>query len=113
MEDGHNPSDHLPISMTMQIKIQAFVEKENESCPEPTLKWAKVSDRDKSLYHEALENATSLLPPPLTRQLRCVGGCHCALEKCHPVLQQEYDNLIAMIKMIIKYLLAGESSFYS
>ena len=98
IEDGHNPSDHLPICMTMRVKIQPSVKKQNESLSELTLKWSKVSDKDKVFNHETLENATSFLPPPLTCQLPCVGGCHCELELCHPVLQQEYDNLIAAIK---------------
>ena len=52
IEDGHNPSDHLPICMTMRVKVQPSVKKQNESLSELTLKWSKVSDKDKDKLGE-------------------------------------------------------------
>ena len=95
LEDGDNPSDHLPISMTMQLQIRRSNETENQSDNTPTLKWSKVPERDKSRYLQALASLMFSLPQPM---LPCAGNCHCELNSCLHTLQQEYDFLIAAIK---------------
>ena len=59
LEDGQNPSDHLPIQMTMHLEIRPKESVENALDSPPTLKWAKISPSDISRYNNSLSEMIS------------------------------------------------------
>ena len=80
LDEGENPSDHLPISMKMRLKFKD--ENLNEKLPSqgPRLKWDKVSAADKAKYHDRLEQ---MLRSPSSEDVPpCPGGCHCKSPEC-------------------------------
>ena len=96
IEDGQNPSDHLPIIMSMRLEVQPQKEDENPPAKKETLNWSKVSESDKQRYHDSLNQMTCHEVPTCEM--------HCTSETCRSEMQHEYDFVIARIKMADKLL---------
>ena len=103
LEDGQNPSDHLPISMIMNVEIQPCVHKSDETSTAPTLKWSKVSDNDKIRYQECLQSCLSTVESVLD-SFPCKCNSHCESELCKTALQFEYDFLMDSMEAADKLL---------
>ena len=98
LDDGDNPSDHLPILMTLTTTTPTAVERfENHAQPEPVLKWDKVNDAQKNSFTQKLAFLTDSNPPP-DALIRCQPQCQCRESACHTALQAEYDCLIQCMK---------------
>ena len=103
IEDGQNPSDHLPISMIMSIEIQPCHQDENEPIQVPTLKWSKVSNEDKSRFLKTVHHCMSTVESVID-SFPCKNHSHCDNDLCKSALQFEYDFLIDSIKAADKLL---------
>ena len=44
LSHGDNPSDHLPITMSLSAELQDSLEEQSEAIRDPTLKWEKLSE---------------------------------------------------------------------
>ena len=99
-EDGDNPSDHLPIQMTMRLEIRAAVSGENCPSKQPTLCWSKVSPSDLTCYNDSLSYTLSSSDSVLS-DLSCHASlsAHCVDDQCKVAIQREYDHLIYSIKL--------------
>ena len=100
LDEGSNLSDHLPITMQLNVPISA-----NEFIPipitkKPTLRWDKLNPDDISAYTQRLSTAVDEMARTrgLLAQHVCLDKCHCTNENCRYFLQQEYDDLLSCIK---------------
>ena len=86
IEDGHNPSDHLPITMTIRLTVQSNELDHRSPSGSPTVKWSKIPDSVKNEY-------TARLDSLLTADYRYFGGlscdksCHCSNDDCRSDIQ--------------------------
>ena len=94
LDEGENPSDHLPITMVMSIEIQPDQIDNKRTITPPSLKWDKVSPHHIQAYSDSLSlelGAQSWLP------VDSCEGCHCDRQECRDVLQQNYDRVISSV----------------
>ena len=103
LEDGHNPSDHLPIQMTMRLEIRPRDLTENSSASVPTLCWSKISPSDISQYNNSLSESLSSSESVLN-SMSCYGSAHCEAGECKVAIQNEYDRLVNSIKLADSFL---------
>ena len=68
----------------------------------PSLNWDKIGSHDLKRYTDVLQVATDSVPSVITGLTNC--ECHCELEVCKSMMQQEYDNLIGFVKYADKSL---------
>ena len=95
LDEGHNTSDHLPISMAVMVEIQANDMDENSPPSIPKLKWEKLNRDVLQGYSDHLNhNVTSSMRPP---NVSC-QSVHCNDSSCVLQLQEDYDCLIRCIK---------------
>ena len=97
IEDGHNPSDHLPITMSMKLKIQPRQPVEESLSTPASLKWSKVSSIDLERYSTNVGDRLSVFESVLS-EMPCHGSCHCSREECKLSIQSEYDFLVHSLK---------------
>ena len=79
LDDGENPSDHLPITMSMSVTIPS---KRVDSAPAtsvPTLRWNKVSAHHIQTYSNSLSAA--IHSRSFDSAVSC-DGCHCQRSDC-------------------------------
>ena len=95
VEDGDNPSDHLPIMMKCHLKIQAKTEESNSGATAPTLKWNKITNEQKAFYSQNLSQSLANLEEGT---LYCPVACHCESLECKDRIQCEYDNISNCLK---------------
>ena len=95
LDEGENPSDHLPITMNMSITIPS---KRVDSVPvtsAPTLKWNKISAHHIQTYSNSLSAA------PHSRQFNSAVSCdrcHCQQSDCRDLIQRDYEFIISSIR---------------
>ena len=94
IEDGDNPSDHLPIVMQLQVNVLPAPPKAPRADRQPYLKWEKCSEEDTRIYTTTLNDLLFLNPS----QLHCCQNPHCENGTCRNSIQQEYDTLICLMK---------------
>ena len=92
-EDGHNPSDHLPISFSIQLTLQQNEIEPNESDRPRQVQWYKISDKVRQLYADRLANFLEFSPIDWI----CESGCHCENDICESFIQAEYDHIISCL----------------
>ena len=98
LDDGENPSDHLPITMSMIVEVQRNDQEQN---PEPEreamLKWTKVNANDRSVYAERL-NISLLSRVSQFDAVACGTDCRCDQVACKEWIQREYCEIVDCIK---------------
>ena len=97
LEDGENPSDHLPITMSMAVEVQRYYEDVNVRKESPMLKWSKVNAQYKLAYTERLDNSL-LTRGPHHGAMPCEAICHCELSECKDSLQREYEEIVDCLR---------------
>ena len=95
LDEGENPSDHLPITMNMSITIPS---KRVDSVPvtsAPTLKWNKISAHHIQTYSNSLSAA--LHSRQFNSAVSC-DRCHCQQSDCRDLIQRDYEFIISSIR---------------
>ena len=95
LQDGDNPSDHLPISMKMKIKFKNQNILSTPSRNPPRLVWAKVAQHHLDGYCQEIDD--SLKRKPISAFPSCTGGAHCADQGCIDAIQAKYDDILSRI----------------
>ena len=97
-DDGDNPSDHLPIIMTLSAKIKTREHEQNPSQFKESLKWEKISSIQRQQFtHRASQLVDSRPVPDLLRH--CQFQCQCNNVACQDAIQAEYSFLMNCLKM--------------
>ena len=92
LEEGHNPSDHLPILMSMQLEIQSAKNNQKSPMSVPKLRWSKVTQQDILVYHDNLPSLVACQP------IFMCNTTHCADSRCKASIQEEYDFIVDSVK---------------
>ena len=93
MDDGDNPSDHLPISMSMSININSAVQQQDTDTSKESLKWEKIPPEVREQYSTRLQSLVNERPAsPLLSN--CQATCQCENTSCKNAIQEEYDSLM-------------------
>ena len=92
IEDGHNPSDHLPILMSMKLEVQSAKFETNPTVSEPKLRWSKLTQSDLSRYHDCLASQQFSQP------MYSCNVLHCSKPECMSNIQAEYDFIVESVK---------------
>ena len=93
LDHGDNPSDHLPIVMSLATQFQMRVQEQNVPPSKEILKWEKISEQQKSLYADRLSHLLERRPAPAV-WAECREVCRCDAVSCVESLQNEYDFLM-------------------
>ena len=101
LEDGENPSNHLPITMWLRVDASRGCNLAKQSIAPETLKWTKVSDEQKSIYSSNLAHAVGELE---CTAASCKLTFHCNRPECIGIIQAQYDCLVNSIKHADAYL---------
>ena len=100
LDDGDNPSDHLPIIMQLSICTTVEPEKVDPPVKLPSLKWEKCSEEHKTAYNNRLSNLLARSPSEITK----CEVVHCDSRDCTHSIQREYEDLTRIIKESDKVL---------
>ena len=96
--------------MTMALEIQTANQNEKTTRKKLSVRWDKISEQDKSQYHNRLLELSHLSSYP---SLSCGGlesTCHCDSQECQLSLQQEYDAITDAIKIAHSVLPCSNNS---
>ena len=94
LEEGENPSDHLPITMLMSVNIPTNRTDHAPSSAPPTLKWNKVSAHHIQKYNDYLSSAFQSRSWSIPSSC---DGCHCIRDDCRESIQQDYEFVISAL----------------
>ena len=97
MEDGDNPSDHLPIVMTLSINANASTHQPCQPSSIETLKWDKLSSEQKATFSNRLQILVNARPASVLLS-QCRKACRCNEDQCKQAIQDEYDCLMRCLK---------------
>ena len=98
LNEGENPSDHLPILFSLSIPLSNDSDPPVTSGDKPAkLQWDKLTSSQLLQYANRLSNLVEASHWPLSLS-RCQGGCHCSDTSCHANIQREYDCLLSCLK---------------
>ena len=95
LENGDNPSDHLPIMMSLLTEFQINSIKQTSSVPQPQLRWDKIPTASLDDYFHCL---WSLMSDLSHNELVCDADCHCESDLCKASIQDEYDRIIGCLR---------------
>ena len=98
LEDGHNPSDHLPITMKLSMQIDLT---QNQAMPDDdeipsNIKWDKLDQRSIDAYSNRLKDLLSMVDPPSNN---VCNDSHCSSNACCSSIQSDYDQLIHCVRL--------------
>ena len=96
LNEGENPSDHLPILFSLSIPLTPTRPSVTET-KEAKLRWEKITVCQKQQYANQLSNLVESSQWPLSTS-PCQASCHCSETKCHETIQAEYDYLLFCLK---------------
>ena len=96
LNEGENPSDHLPILFSLSIPLIPTRPSVTET-KDAKLRWDKITLCQKQQYANRLSNLVESSQWPLSTS-RCQASCHCSDTKCHETIQAEYDYLLFCLK---------------
>ena len=94
LEDGSNPSDHLPLMMQIQVLLSNAPPRASPSTSHPKLRWDKCTEGQTRQY---TQNLDYLIKQIESRLMNCCA-VHCQDENCRLSIQHEYDSLICILK---------------
>ena len=96
LDDGDNPSDHLPLLMTLSFPVLPSNPDDVTLHTNTSIAWNKVSSESVKCYADELERLLLLRGGP-----SLVSGCHfpcgCTSDVCRESIQDEYDYIIECI----------------
>ena len=98
LNEGENPSDHLPILFGLPLTIPNNFFQPSSSDNKPAkLRWDKLTLEQLQQYDNRLSVLVDASPSPLTLS-PCQATCHCSNEVCQANIQAEYDLLLLCLK---------------
>ena len=100
LDEGDNPSDHLPILMRITVTTSSESPSVDASSNISSLKWEKCSNEQKDAYKERLSENLSQSP---SLPMEC-HTTHCDNHVCLEWIQREYDNITESITQSDKVL---------
>ena len=100
LDEGDNPSDHLPILFSLTLDAECSPRTEQTLTEkEPKLKWDKLSDEHIEAYQRQITDSLDHL-----RSSVLCNNCHCNSEECKNAIQNRYNTLIHTLKQAEKPL---------
>ena len=97
LNDGDNPSDHLPLLFSINLPIKDLVPT-SESVTRPAkLRWEKLNSEQLQQYANRLLLLLQSTPSSLPLS-DCHTICHCTNEVCKTAIQNEYDTILTCLK---------------
>ena len=96
LDDGDNPSDHLPLLLTLSLSVPNA--RPDDAIPQikTTINWKRLSVEELSNYSNKLEQLLLVQDAPSFAS-GCVHKCGCKSDACRNSIQREYDNIKACI----------------
>ena len=81
--------------MQLSTSLKGTIDSEETRSSAPSLKWSKVSEKQKRNYTLLLDHMIRAAPAP---EISCKSKCICEDNRCHITLQAEYDCLTKCMK---------------
>ena len=98
LNEGDNPSDHLPILFSYSIPLSTTSNPPTACGSKPmNIRWDKVTTTQQQQYANRLQNLSEASQWPLSLS-QCQESCHCTLTSCQTLIQAEYDHLLTCLK---------------
>ena len=98
LNEGENPSDHLPILFSLSIPLSnASLPPMEGETKQAKLRWEKLTTEQQQQYANQLSNLVEASQSPLSLS-HCQERCHCSELSCQATIQAEYDCLLSCLK---------------
>ena len=98
LDEGENPSDHLPLLFSLPIPLSAELAPPVETpVKQAKLRWDKLTAEQRSAYEQRLSHILETSPSPLS-SCECQQSSHCNETNCRNAIQDEYDSIVKSLK---------------
>ena len=97
LEDGDNPSDHLPIVTTLSLNASLPTHEPSQKTLKDAIKWEKISVDAKTRFTYRVHDFVNSRPSSDLLS-HCRKACRCDDSACQQAIQEEYDFLTQCVK---------------
>ena len=96
LDDGHNPSDHLPLLLEITTNLSSTTAFSSDQTRRPRIDWKNVTEQNIADYSSRLQSLLLQHQSP-SFSFACESTCHCDNDICKEEIQKEYDFIRSCI----------------